>query len=86
MLRKGVVNVLLANIRTLVIRVTIFAFRLVPSGGPPKDGSEVDGLVDQPTVGFIMLDTVFVKYSDVEILCWKLWRVQGWERRTRTAC
>lgn len=49
MSRKGVVDILRANVRTLVTRVTIFDFMLLPSGGAPKDGSEVEGLVDQPT-------------------------------------
>jgi hypothetical protein len=47
-MKKG--DLLLASIRTLVIRVTIFDFTLPPSWGAPKEGSVVEGLVDQPTV------------------------------------
>jgi hypothetical protein len=43
-------DILLANILTLVINVTIFDFILLPSEGAPKLGSVVEGFVDQPTV------------------------------------
>lgn len=66
MCRKGVVNVLLANIRTLVIKVTIFDFMLVPSCGAPKDGSEAEELGDQPT--WVCVSISVLLYSGLVVL------------------
>lgn len=77
--RRG--NFLLrASIRTLVIKVTIFDFMLLPSLGAPKVGSVDEGLVvDQPTEGRVVSLVLYGRgaLEEVEMLEW--WR-------TRTAC